>query len=524
VVGATYDELAASRRCLVLPSLRRPVIRTGLLKGDTVLAHDPHGFLRHPRRETPKRPAQERVRDWQPIYLRAKPEDVSEQASRCMDCGVAFCHSGCPLGNLIPEWNELVSREEWAAASERLHATNNFPEFTGWICPAPCESACVLAINTDPVAIKQVEVSIVERAFDDGSLQPQRPLQLTGVKVAVIGSGPAGLAAAQQLTRAGHHVVVFERDDRLGGLLRYGIPDFKMPKDIIDRRLAQMVTEGTEFRTNTNIGPNEAHELRAEFDAIVLAVGALRGRELHSPGHDLPGVHQAMEYLPWGNRHFAGDVEVPPIDAAGKHVVVIGGGDTAADCLGTANRQGALSVTVLDHNPTPVKRADLINPAWPSAVSSRGSSAAHDEGVHEAWAREVVEFAAADDGSVRAVVIEEVEIVRVNGRREFRPVPESRTELPAALVLVAAGFVGTDVPELLESLDVTQHPQRATAVVNKGWKTSADGVYACGDASRGASLVVWAIAEGRACAAAVDTDLRGRSELPVPVEPHAVAI
>ena len=486
--------------------------------------HDPQGFLRHARSDRPKRPIDERVRDWQPVYLRAKPDDVSVQADRCMDCGVAFCHEGCPLGNLIPEWNELIARSDWAAASERLHATNNFPEFTGWICPAPCESACVLAINDDPVTIKQVEVTIVERAFDDGNVGPQRPVERTGSRVAVVGSGPGGLAAAQQLTRAGHEVVVFERDDRIGGLLRYGIPDFKMGKDIIDRRLAQMVAEGTIFRPGTAIGVEQIGRLRAEFDAVVLAVGALRPRQLHAPGHDLPGVHQAMEYLPWGNRVQAGDIEVPPIDAGGKHVVVIGGGDTAADCLGTANRQGALSVTVLDHNPTPAKRVDLINPIWPSAPSTRGVSLAHDEGVHEAWAREVVEFAADADGAVRAVVVEEVEILRVNGVREFRPVPGSRTELPAQLVLVAAGFIGTDVPDLLDGLGVEQHPQRNTVVVDSRWQTSAPDVYACGDASRGASLVVWAIAEGRACAAAVDESLRGRSELPVPVPPHAVAL
>jgi len=382
----------------------------------------------------------------------------------------------------------------------------------------------VLAINDDPVTIKQVEITIVERAFDDGNVAPQRPVERTGRRVAVVGSGPAGLAAAQQLTRAGHEVVVFERDDRIGGLLRYGIPDFKMGKDIIDRRLAQMLAEGTIFRSSTPIGVEQIEQLRADFDAVVLAVGALRPRQLHAPGHDLPGVHQAMEYLPWGNRVQAGDIAVPPIDAGDKHVVIIGGGDTAADCLGTANRQGALSVTVLDHNPTPAKRVDLINPIWPSAPSTRGVSPAHDEGVHEAWAREVIEFAADSTGSVRAVVVEEVEILRVNGVRKFRPVPDTRTELPAQLVLVAAGFIGTDVPELLNGLGVEQHPQRNTVVVDDRWQTSAPDVYACGDASRGASLVVWAIAEGRACAAAVDESLRGRSELPVPVPPHAVAL
>jgi len=488
------------------------------------VAYDPQGFLKHPRVDTPKRPAAERVRDWQPIYLRPAAEVVSEQAARCMDCGVAFCHSGCPLGNLIPEWNEFVARDDWATASERLHATNNFPEFTGWICPAPCEAACVLALNTDPVTIKQVEVSIVERAFDDGLLPPQPASERTGASVAVIGSGPAGLAAAQQLTRAGHAVTVFERDDRVGGLLRYGIPDFKMPKDIIDRRVEQMAAEGTTFKVNAEIGPDDVAALRAEFDAVVLAVGALAPRELSTPGRALRGVHQAMEYLPQGNRVQAGDIAAPSIDARGKHVVIVGGGDTAADCLGTANRQGALSVTVLDHNPRPTPRVGLVNPVWPSAPSSRGVSPAHDEGVHEAWAREVVEFAADAEGTVRAVVVEEVEIVRVDGRREFRPVPDSRTELPADLVLLAAGFVGTDVPELLAALGAEETPGRGTVRIDDRWRTSAEGVYACGDAARGASLVVWAIAEGRACAAAVDDALTGLSELPQPVRPHAVSL
>ena len=488
------------------------------------MAHDPQGFLKHPRVDTPKRPSAERVRDWQPIYLRAQSDVVAEQASRCMDCGVAFCHSGCPLGNLIPEWSEFVARDDWANASERLHATNNFPEFTGWICPAPCEAACVLALNTDPVTIKQIELSIVDRAFDDGAVGPQLPTERTGKSVAVIGSGPAGLAAAQQLTRAGHSVSVYERDDRVGGLLRYGIPDFKMPKHIIDRRLAQMSAEGTVFRVDSNIGPEDAAALRAQFDAVVLAIGALAPRELTNPGRELRGVHQAMAYLPQGNRVQAGDIDKPDIDAAGKHVIIIGGGDTAADCLGTANRQQPLSVTILDHNPRPTPRANLVNPGWPSAPNTRGVSPAHDEGVHEAWAREVVEFVGDSGGAVRAVVVDEVEIVRVAGRREFRPVAGSRTELPAQLVLLAAGFVGTDVPELLDALGVRHDGRRGTVDVDERWQTSAEGVYACGDASRGASLVVWAIAEGRACAAAVDSALTGASELPDPVAPHAVSI
>jgi glutamate synthase (NADPH/NADH) small chain len=488
------------------------------------VVHDPQGFLTKARSEMPKRPIAERVRDFQPIYLRPKGEVVAEQAARCMDCGVAFCHAGCPLGNLIPEWNEFIARDtpgDWAAASERLHATNNFPEFTGWICPAPCEAACVLAINADPVSIKQVELSIVDRAFDDGQLGGRPARTRTGRRVAVVGSGPAGLAAAQQLTRSGHDVTVFERDDRIGGLLRYGIPDFKMPKDIIDRRLAQMIAEGTTFRANCDITPDDVSTLRADFDAVILAVGALMPRELENPGRALRGVHQAMEYLPWGNRVAAGDLATPHIDAAGKHVVVIGGGDTAADCLGTANRQGALSVTLLDHNPAPAKRSGLINPVWPAAPSTRGVSLAHDEGVHEAWAQEVVEFVASEDGHVQAVAVEKVEIIRIDGVRHFKHAPESREEIPAELVLLAAGFVGTDVPELVAALGAAEVPGRGTVAVDVNWQTDAPGVYACGDATRGASLVVWAIAEGRACAAAVDRDLSGSSELPAPVTPGA---
>jgi glutamate synthase (NADPH/NADH) small chain len=374
------------------------------------------------------------------------------------------------------------------------------------------------------VTIKQVEVSIVEQAFDDGLVEPQPAAERSGATVAVVGSGPAGLAAAQQLTRAGHTVTVFERDDRLGGLLRYGIPDFKMPKDIIDRRIEQMRAEGTTFLVNTEIGPQDVERLRADFDAVVLAVGALAPRELSTPGRELAGVHQAMQYLPQGNRVQAGDIAAPTIDARGKHVIIVGGGDTAADCLGTANRQGALSVTVLDHNPRPAPRNGLVNPVWPSAPSTRGVSPAHDEGVHEAWAREVVAFLGDEHGAVRAVLVEEVEIVRVDGRREFRPVAGSRTELPADLVLLAAGFVGTDVPQLLAALGVEEATGRGTVRIDDRWRTSADGVYACGDAARGASLVVWAIAEGRACAAAVDAALTGLSELPQPVRPHAVAL
>jgi glutamate synthase (NADPH/NADH) small chain len=485
---------------------------------------NPWGFLRHDRTEAPKRPVPERLRDWDPVYGRPAAEDVRVQASRCMDCGVAFCHAGCPLGNLIPEWNELVADDDWRAAIERLHATNNFPEFTGWLCPAPCEASCVLAINAAPVAIKQVELAIIDRAYDEGWVPARPPAERTGRRVAVVGSGPAGLACAQQLTRAGHQVTVYERSDRLGGLLRYGIPDFKMPKGFIDQRLAQLAAEGTELRADVDVGgpggPDPV-ELRAGVDALVLATGALRPRELDIPGRQLRGVHQAMDYLPQANRVRTGDLAAPPVDAAGRHVVIVGGGDTAADCLGTANRQGALSVTQLDHNPRPpADRDELANP-WPQWPRIHRSSPAHEEGVVESWAREAVAFLADDSGRVRAVLAEEVQTVRVDGRRTFRPVPGSRVEIPCELVLLAAGFVGTEPGSVLDRLGVDVDPERGTLPVRGRWETSADGVFACGDATRGASLVVWAIAEGRACAAAVDTALSGRTDLPAPVRPGA---
>ena len=483
---------------------------------------NPWGFLRHARKEAPKRPIGERLLDWEPVYNRPAVADVRVQASRCMDCGVAFCHAGCPLGNLIPEWNELTAADDWRAAIDRLHATNNFPEFTGWLCPAPCEASCVLAINSDPVTIKQIELAIVDRAFDEGWVAAQPSAHRTGRRVAVIGSGPAGLAAAQQLTRAGHDVVVYERSDQLGGLLRYGIPDFKMAKTLIDRRLEQLAAEGTVLRAGVDIGgPNgpAPEELRAGVDAVVLATGALRPRELQIPGRDLHGVHQAMDYLPQANRARAGRPVTGAVHAAGSHVVIIGGGDTAADCLGTANRQGAARVTQLDHNPRPPDARDLLANPWPQWPKVHKSSPAHEEGVVEAWSREAVAFLGDEAGRIRAVLTQEVEILWQDGRRVFRPVPASRRELPCELVLVAAGFLGTEPGALLDRLGVEVAGERGTVRVGPDWRTSAEGVFACGDAGRGASLVVWAIAEGRACAAAVDEALTGATDLPAPVAP-----
>jgi glutamate synthase (NADPH/NADH) small chain len=481
---------------------------------------NPWGFLRHPRVDFRKRPIPERLRDWRVVLQPPAAEDARNQAVRCMDCGVAFCHAGCPLGNLIPDWNELTARDDWRAAIESLHATNNFPEFTGWLCPAPCEPACVLSINSDPVTIKQIELSIIERAWAEGWVVPQPATVSTGRRVAVVGSGPAGLAAAQQLARAGHGVVVFERDDRIGGLLRYGIPDFKIEKHVVDRRLAQLEAEGVEFRSGVDVGIDvTGHELRDSFDAVVLATGALARREVDLPGRELAGIHQAMDYLPLGNRVQAGDLAESPIDAAGRRVVIIGGGDTAADCLGTANRQGALEVVQLDHNPRPPdQRVEEVNP-WPQVAKVHKVSPAHEEGVVEGWARETVEFLG-EDGHV--VGVRTVEVERrydAAGRRRFVAVPGSDQVIEADLVLLAAGFVGTDAVAVLGQLRAAVDPGRGTVLVDENWETSSPGVFACGDNQRGASLIVWAIADGRACAAAVDTYLMGRSALPVPVAP-----
>ncbi|SES00988.1 glutamate synthase subunit beta [Actinokineospora terrae] len=480
---------------------------------------DPKGFLTTKRENAKHRPVFLRLKDWREVYEESttaefRAEAGQKQAGRCMDCGIPFCHQGCPLGNLIPEWNTLVWREDWKRAADRLHATNNFPEFTGTLCPAPCESACVLGINDDPVSIKRVEVSIVDRAWDEGWITPQVPATRTGKRVAVVGSGPAGLAAAQQLSRAGHDVVVFERADAVGGLLRYGIPEFKMEKARLDRRLAQMRAEGTEFRTGVDVGVDvTAAQLRAEFDAVVLAGGATAWRDLPIPGRELAGVHQAMEYLPPANRVAAGTLDRSPIHAEGKHVVVIGGGDTGADCVGTAHRQGAASVTQLEIMPKPPEARADANP-WPTYPLLYRVTSAHEEGGERVYSVSTTEFVGDAGGAVRALRLAEVELV--DGR--FTPVAGSEREIPADLVTLAMGFVGPEKGALLADLGVDLDP-RGNVARGQDFQTSVDGVFTAGDMGRGQSLIVWAIAEGRSAAAGVDAYLTQRSVLPRPIEP-----
>lgn len=475
---------------------------------------DPRGFLTT-ERETPRsRPVFLRLRDWREVYEEFERPKLEKQAGRCMDCGIPFCHQGCPLGNLIPEWNNLVWKEDWRLASERLHATNNFPEFTGTLCPAPCEAACVVGINGDPVTIKRVEISIIDRAWDEGWVTPQLPPTRTGRKVAVVGSGPAGLAAAQQLTRAGHDVVVLERADAIGGLLRYGIPEFKMEKWRLDRRLDQMRAEGTEFRTGVDVGVDvTVEELRESYDAVVLAGGATAWRDLPAPGRELSGVHQAMEYLPGANRVARGELDAPPITAEGKHVVVIGGGDTGADCVGTAHRQGALSVTQLEIMPRPPEKRAEAHP-WPTYPMLYRVTSAHEEGGERLYAVSTVEFLGDDAGAVRALKLVEVE---ASGGR-FEPVPGTEREIPAQLVTLAMGFVGPEKDGLLTELGVGLDA-RGNVARDDSFATDVDGVFVAGDMGRGQSLIVWAIAEGRSAAAGVDAYLTGRHVLPRPIEP-----
>src|SRR5215207_3614913 len=478
---------------------------------------DPKGCLKNGRQVATRGMVEERVNDWNEVYPdgigRALLPIITEQAGRCMDCGIPFCHQGCPLGNIIPEWNDLVWRDDWEGAIERLHATNNFPEFTGRLCPAPCETACVLGINQDPVTIKQVELEIVDRAWHEGWITPRLPSVKTGRRVAVVGAGPAGLAAAQQLTRAGHSVVVFERADRIGGLLRYGIPEFKLEKRHLNRRIEQMAAEGTEFRTNCPIDASNIDSLRSEFDAIVLAGGATAWRDLPIPGRELNGIYQAMEYLPLSNRVQEGDATAPAITAQGKRVVIIGGGDTGADCLGTAHRQGAASVHQFEILPCPPETRAATNP-WPTYANVFRVSSAHEEGGERVYSVNTECFLGDDDGNVRALRAHEVEMV--DGRPQ--KIEGTDFELPCELVLLAMGFLGPQQEGLLESLGV-ELDGRSNVVRDANFMTNEPGVFACGDMGRGQSLIVWAIAEGRSAAAGVDTWLMGETLLPAPIAP-----
>ncbi len=484
---------------------------------------DPRGFLKHGREVAGRRPVEERVHDWNEVYPEGAGRSllpiISPQAGRCMDCGIPFCHQGCPLGNLIPEWNDLVWRQDWEDAAERLHATNNFPEFTGRLCPAPCETACVLGINQDPVTIKNVEVTIADQAWDLGLVRPESPEWLSGKTVAVVGSGPAGLAAAQQLTRAGHTVVVYERADKPGGLLRYGIPEFKMEKRFLDRRLRQMEREGTVFRCGVEVGSGSGgasaitgQQLAERFDAVVLAIGATDARDLRVPGRELAGIHQAMEFLPQGNRAALGEVVPDQVTAQGRHVVIIGGGDTGADCLGTSIRQGAASVRQLEIMSQPGLER-LPGQPWPTYPMVFRVSSAHEEGGERMYAASTQEFLGDEDGRVRAIKVVDVDAT-------FQPVPGTEREIPADLVLFAMGFVGPERAGLLEQLEVALDA-RGNVARDVAYASSVPGVFVAGDAGRGQSLIVWAIAEGRAAAAAVDEYLTGSTTLPAPISPMA---
>jgi glutamate synthase (NADPH/NADH) small chain len=433
-----------------------------------------------------------------------------------MDCGIPFCHSGCPLGNLIPEWNDLMWRGDKHEAIDRLHATNNFPEFTGRLCPAPCETACVVAINKTAVTIKQIELRTIEEAFKDGNVEPLIADRLTGKTVAVIGSGPAGLAAAQQLTRAGHTVAVYDRADKIGGLLRYGIPEFKMEKAILDRRLDQMTKEGTRFRPGVNVGVElTGAQLRTKYDAIVLAVGATQWRDINVPGRELKGIYQAMEFLPWGNRQGLGEIENPEINVAGKHVVILGGGDTGADCLGTSVRQGAASVTQLEIMPRPTEERPAGQP-WPTYPMIYRVSSAHEELDNRMFAVSTEEFLGDENGNLRALKI--VETKFENGK--FEPVPGSEKELPADFVFLAMGFTGPEKSALIDQLEV-ELDERGNIKRGLDYQSSQEGIFVAGDAGRGQSLIVWAIAEGRSAAAEVDKYLTGDTQLPAPILPTA---
>jgi glutamate synthase (NADPH/NADH) small chain len=479
----------------------------------------PTGFIEIQRKKHPTRPVEERIHDWREVYLPSPTGDLMEQGARCMDCGIPFCHQGCPLGNLIPDWNDLVYRDKWRTAIDRLHATNNFPEFTGRLCPAPCEGSCVLGINDDPVTIKDIEVSIIDRAYAEGWVTPQLPATRTWKKVAVVGSGPAGLAAADQLNRAGHLVTVFEKSDRIGGLLRYGIPEFKMEKRILDRRLALMEAEGVVFRPGVNVGVDvPMTRLQSDFGAILLAGGAGQPRDLKVPGRDLSGIHFAMEFLTLQNRRCEGD-HIPDeafISAKDRDVVIIGGGDTGADCLGTVHRQGARSVHQLELMAMPPETRAPDNP-WPQWPLIFRTSPAHEEGGDRLYSVSTQQFLGDRKGRVRALQATKVEMVRKDGRIDFVPVAGSEFEIKTDLVLLAMGFLGPERGPLLGDLGVTL-TSRGNVGRDGRWMTNVPGVFTAGDMQRGQSLIVWAIAEGRSAARAIDQYLTGESQLPAPLQ------
>jgi glutamate synthase (NADPH) small chain len=476
------------------------------------------GFIEFDREKQPYRPVEERLKDYRQVMQPWPVEPLKTQASRCMDCGIPFCHQGCPLGNMIPDWNDLVYRDQWNEAIQRLHATNNFPEFTGTLCPAPCEGSCVLGINEDPVSIKAVELSIIDKAWENGWIKPEIAEIKTGKKVAIVGSGPAGLAAAQQLARAGHDVTVFERADRIGGLLRYGIPEFKMEKSQIDRRMKQMETEGVTFKTNAHVGDNiPVEQLQNDFDALLLTGGACAARDLPAEGRELKGIYQAMEYLPMQNSLCEGDDKPDNfINAEGKHVVIIGGGDTGADCLGTANRQGCASVHQLEIMPKPPSSRPEDNP-WPEWPRIFRTASAHEEGVERVYSVNTKRFVDDGNGNVKALELVNVEMKNVDGRVTFEEVADSEQELPCDLAFLAMGFLGPEKPGMLEQLGLELNGRGNVIADKLTWMTSVKGVFTAGDMQRGQSLIVWAIAEGRSAASGIDEYLMGSSDLPAPV-------